>query len=267
MAREIPDQILPAEQESGGAVSHVVRSPFQAGETRIRVLLPDEAAAVEKPRVLYVLPVEPHDGVYCGDGLAEIRKHDLHNRHGLICVQPTFTHAPWYADHPHDPGIRQESHLLEVVVPFIDRHYCGFDYDAPSAAAPRRLLVGFSKSGWGACSLLLRHPERFDKAAVFDAPLAWESPNRYGMGEVFATQETMDRYCVVELLERSAAVLSGSPRLALYGYSDFRGHHQFVHYRMLALGIPHEYADGPRREHTWGSGWLEEAVGFLGREG
>ena len=86
------------------------------------------------------------------------------------------------------------------------------------------------------------------------------------MGEVFATPENMDKYCVSALLEREAARLAGKPRLALYGYSDFRGHHQFLHYRMLKLGIPHEYADGPRREHRWDSGWLPEAVDFLSRD-
>ena len=45
-----------------------------------------------------------------------------------------------------------------------------------------RLLVGFSKSGWGAYSLLLRHPDRFGKAAAWDAPLMEEraGPLRHG---------------------------------------------------------------------------------------
>jgi hypothetical protein len=221
------------------------------------VLLPDALSADADARVLYLLPVEPLDGTQCGDPLAEVRKHNLHHRHQLLCVQPTFSHPPWYADHPTDPHIRQESHFLKVVVPLIDEtHFAG-------RPPPERLLVGFSKSGWGAFSLLLRHPDLFAKAAAFDAPLAWESPNRYGTGEVFATQATMDKYCVSALVERMAASLAGEPRLALYGYSDFRGHHQFLHFRMLKLGISHEYADGPRREHRWDSGWLPEAVGFV----
>ena len=272
----VPETSCPvslAERLSDGLLSHRVRSPYQAGETAIHVLLPDACGTVgvpgiPSPRVVYVLPVEPHDGAACGDGLAEVQRLDLHNRHNVICVKPTFSQMPWYADHPRDPGIRQESRLLEVVVPFIDRTYCGFDCDDASTAAPRRLLLGFSKSGWGALSLLLRHPDLFDKAAVFDAPLAWESPNRYGMSEVFARQETLDRYCIVELLARSAAdALRDRPRVALYGYSDFRGHHQFVHYRLLALGIPHEFVDGPRREHEWGSGWGGGGRGVSGAGG
>ena len=50
-----------------------------------------------------------------------------------------------------------------------------------------RLLLGFSKSGWGAFSLLLRYPERFGKAAAWDAPLMQERPDRFGMGEILGT--------------------------------------------------------------------------------
>jgi hypothetical protein len=240
-----------------GTLSHTVDSPFQGGETKIHVLIPDEISSADDTRVLYVLPAEAHDNAQCGEPLAEIRKHDLHNRHGLVCVKPTFSHPPWYADHPSDPGIRQETHFLKVVLPFIDQAYCN------AREPPVRLLVGFSKSGWGACSLLLRHPRLFARAAAFDAPLGWQSPNRYGMAEVFDTQANFDQYCVPELLQQAAANLAGEPRLAIYGYSEFRGHHQFLHYRLLHFGIAHDYADGPRRAHRWDSGWLVGAVDFL----
>jgi hypothetical protein len=250
-------EISSAIRQPDGTLSHTVASPYQGGETKIHVLLPDEKSSGADASVMYVLPVEAHDGEKCGDPLAAMRKHDLHNRHRLICVKPTFSHAPWYADHPSDPGIRQESHFLKVVVPFIDEAY----FEA--CESPHRLLLGFSKSGWGAFSLLLRHPGTFARAAAFDAPLAWQSPNRYGMAEVFETQSNFDQYCVSEMLERSAGNLGGEPRLALYGFSEFRGHHQFLHYRLLHFGIPHEYTDGPRRDHRWDSGWLPDAVDFL----
>lgn len=249
--------ISPAVPQGEGVLTHRVSSPWQAGQTAIHVLRPDRGESGAVPRALYLLPVEPHEGRQCGDPLAEIREHDLHNRYQLTCIQPTFSHAPWYADHPANPQIRQETYLLRAVVPFVDHAY--FNASAP----PVRVLAGFSKSGWGALSLLLRHPDLFEKAAAFDAPLAWETPNRYGMGEVFATQETMDQYCIGPLLQRTAATLAGSTRLAIYGFSEFRGHHQFLHHRLLKLGIPHVYEDGPRRAHRWDSGWLPDAVRFL----
>ncbi|MBI3861070.1 MAG: hypothetical protein HY290_04160 [Planctomycetia bacterium] len=253
-------KISSAVSQPDGTLTHTVASPFQLGETKIHVLLPNEFGTEDELSVMYILPVEPHDGEQCGDPLTEVRKHDLHNRHRLIFVKPTFSHPPWYADHPTDPAIRQETYFLTLVVPFIDQTYC------TPGKIPRRLLVGFSKSGWGAFSLILRHPQMFARAAAFDAPLAWQSPNRYGMAEVFETQANLDKYSVPELLEPSAAKLGSEARLGLYGYGEFRGHHQFLHYRLLHFDIPHDYADGPKREHRWDSGWLPGAVDFLSRQ-
>jgi hypothetical protein len=239
--------------------THTPSSPYQVGDPPIHVLVPDVAQPGTISCFLYVLPVEALDRAEYGDALAEVAKLELVNRPDAVCVKPTFAQAPWYADHPSDAAIRQESHLLKVVLPCIEQAYGPAD----GAVKVRRLLLGFSKSGWGAYSLLLRHPETFQKASVFDAPLAWESPNRYGMAQVFGTQENMNRYCVVDLLARSTALAQQESRLALYGYSDFRGQHQFLHHYLLRLGIPHSYEDGPRRQHRWDSGWVKQAVEFL----
>lgn len=244
-------------REREGVLSHRVLSPFQNGETRIHVLLPDELQAGVQYKSLYVLPVERLDGQGWGDALGEIRRHDLHNHHRLICIMPTFTHAPWYADHPTDPHICQETHFLQVVIPFVESRYSVItEYKA-------RLLLGFSKSGWGAYSLLLRHPDKFGNAAAWDAPLGQDSPNKYGMSEVFADQTAFEPYCVWGLLKERAELLRAQPRLALLGYGDFRGHHQATHHYMLKHGILHHYQDGPRRQHHWESGWVSEAVEVL----
>jgi enterochelin esterase-like enzyme len=71
------------------------------------------------------------------------------------------------------------------------------------AAAGGRLLLGFSKSGWGAWTLLLRHPERFAKAAAWDAPLMLDAPGKYGSGPIFGTPENFERYRLTRLVEAS----------------------------------------------------------------
>jgi len=213
--------------------------------------------------VLYVLPVEAGDGTYWGDPLAEIKSHNLHNRFGLICVYPTFSQLPWYADHPEKAEIRQESYLLRVVLPAVEDRY-------PVLPGPKgRLLVGFSKSGWGALSLLLRYPDVFGRAAAWDAPLAVDRPVHFGMGEIFGTQQNFEEYRILGLLGQRAEVLGrteGSlrpPRLVLLGYGNFRRDHQIAHNLMETLKIPHVYRDGPYRKHHWQSGWLPEAVQCL----
>jgi pimeloyl-ACP methyl ester carboxylesterase len=235
-----------------------VSSPYQSGTTSIRVLLPDGVARCGRAyRVLFVLPVEPGEGDHFGDGLAEIKRLGLHNRFQLICVQPTFSQLPWYADHPSDPLIRQEAYLLNVVIPFLKCHY------AIAPGSQNWLLLGFSKSGWGAWNLLLRHPELFGRAAAWDAPLAMTAPDKYRMGPIFGTQPNFERYEILRALERNAPWLRVANRLGLFGYGNFRAQHETVHARLVELGIPHVYRDGPWREHTWSSGWIAEAVEFL----
>jgi len=247
----------PTRDESGLAV-YRVRSPYQAGETLVKVLLPDAYEAAGPCRVLYVLPVEEGDGKVWGDAMAEVRSHDLHNKHRLICVYPTFSQLPWYADHPSDPQVRQESYFLQVVIPLVENRY------RVVGGREGRLLVGFSKSGWGAFSLLLRHPDLFDRAAAWDAPLTESRPERFGMGPIFGIQENFERYRITSLLNHQAGQLAGPrPRLVLTGYGNFRQAHVDAHQQMTELGIPHLYRDGRQRKHHWQSGWLAEAVELL----
>jgi hypothetical protein len=254
-----PDEALIADATRGAdaVLTHTVRSPRQRAATEIRVLLPDQLDAAKRYRVLYVLPVEAAHGNRYGDGLREAKRLDLHNRFRLICVAPSFADLPWYADHPTDEQLQQESYLLRDVVPFVDANY-------PVVPGPSgRLLVGFSKSGWGAFSLLLRNPTMFSKAAAWDAPLNMQAPNKYGMGPIFGTQENFEQYQVTRLLPERADGLRAETRLFHLGYDNFREHHEAVEAMLSAQNIAHIYRDGPKRKHIWESGWLQEAVELL----
>jgi hypothetical protein len=249
---------ISAPVDDGGFQLHTVRSPYQAGTTKIRVLLPDAFDKSRRYRVLYVLPVEALDGKRWGNGLKTIRKAGLHNRHNLVCVAPTFSHLPWYADHPSDPMIRQESYLTRVVLPFVEKNYPAI----PGRAG--RLLVGFSKSGWGAFTLLLRNPELFAAAAAFDAPLALDRPGPYGSGPIFGNHENFEKYRVESLLKENAGRLGSSKRLALLGhFVNFRKQHEKARSWMNSLKIQHHWHKGRRWEHSWESGWLPRAVELI----
>lgn len=256
-AEEKHDMISAATKDAGGFLVHKVNSEFQAGETLIRVLPPDKLEDGRVYPVVYVLPVEAGVEHRYGDGLAEIKSRDLHHKHQAYFIAPTFSQLPWYADHPTDQAIRQESYFLDVVVPFIDK-----SYPVPSDGGGRYLL-GFSKSGWGAWSLLLRRPEMFAKAAAWDAPMLMDRVGLYGTSPIFATQDRFDEYRLDRRLPAAAEKLRGRPRLILTGYGNFREHHQRAHQLLLDLQIPHDYRDGPERKHDWHSGWVEEAAELL----
>ena len=244
-------------------VIYVISSSRQDHDLPLRVLLPAKLERTAPPGVLYVLPAEPEVQFRWGDGLSTVEKLDLHNKFGLIAVEPSFSDWPWYANHPTDPKLQQETYFVEEVVPFIDRTY-------PNASR-KKLLVGFSKSGNGAYQLLLRHPEVFLAASIWDAPLMVTSPSQFEMARAYGDQANFDKYCIPRLLKERAGLLRGQPpRLALFGYSYFGGPHpQFgphveeAHALMERLRIPHVYDDSVQREHRWDSGWLEPAVAAL----
>jgi S-formylglutathione hydrolase FrmB len=240
--------------DTNGFLVHRVQSEFQAGETEIRVLLPDKPAT--SCRVLYVLPVEATNSVVWGEALSEFKTNNLHNRYGLICIYPTFSHLPWYVDHATNSRIRQETYFLKVVVPFIEKNY------PAKQERDGRWLLGFSKSGWGAWTLLLSHPEIFGKAVAWDSPLMMEK-GLYGMANIAGTQENFENYRVASLLKKGGAALRPDKRLILMGYGNFRVPTQQAHDLMTSLNIPHEYRDGPFRKHHWNSGWVAEAVELL----
>ncbi|MBC8354860.1 MAG: hypothetical protein H8E66_23020 [Planctomycetes bacterium] len=249
----IADAVLGAD----GVLSHTVLSPRQRAATELRVLRPDSFDASKRYPALYLLPVEAARENRYGDALDEVVRLDLHNRFQLLCIAPTFAELPWYADHPTDKQLQQESYLLHDIVPFVDANY-------PVVQGPSgRLLAGFSKSGWGAFSLLLRNLNVFSRAAAWDAPLNMQESGKYGSGPIFGTQKTFEDYQVTRLLAKRMKELREKPRLFHLGYDNFRKHHETVESLLNSHHISHVYRDGPKRKHVWGSGWLEEAVELL----
>lgn len=256
------DDVIVSESrvDAAGVQTHEVRSRYQSGTTTIRVLTPTPLQAGKKYPVVYLLPVEAQADSRYGDGMAEAVKLDLANRHGAIFVAPSFSHLPWYADHPTDPAIRQETYFLRVVVPAVDRHY------PTTGKAADRHLVGFSKSGWGALTLLLRHSDQFGRAAAWDAPLMMDEP-LYGMDQVVGNRETFVRYHVKALIEECGDKLGAKLRLGIFGYGNFREQHQRFHALLEEREVAHAYHDGPSRKHDWHSGWLREAATWVLADG
>ncbi len=257
LSAQAPSAVSESTKDEIGVLTHQVQSDYQAGKTLVRVLLPEKLEKDRRYSVVYVLPVEAGRENRYGDGLAEVKKHDLHNKFKAVFVAPTFSHLPWYGDHPTKKDVRQESYFLKVVLPFVEKSY------PVQAEAKGRYLLGFSKSGWGAFSLLLRHPDEFHRAAAWDAPLLMDKPGQYGSGEIFGTVENFANYHVSKLLESKAEHLQKEKRLILTGYGGFREQHVKAHELMDKLKIAHEYRDGPTRKHDWHSGWVSEAVELL----
>ena len=248
--------------EEKRAVLHTVTTEFQGAPTNIRVLLPKHMQAGKRYKVLYILPTIPQFwDFWWNSGLHEAVKYDVQNKYDVICVYPSLERMPWFADHPANPKIRQESYIVRYVVPFIDEHY------STLGKPEGRLLLGISKSGCGAFTLLLRYPQIFGKAVAWDAPLMYDNIRQLpesGLADVFGTEENFSQYYLPALLRKRAAALAGQPvRLILLGYGDLKDHVEQAHALMTSLHIPHIYDNHIYRDHKWQSGWMADAVRYL----
>jgi hypothetical protein len=253
--------------ETAGRIRvHRLNSPFQATATSLRVLLPDDLKPGERCRVLFVLPVH-EDGLFRhGDGLLEVQASDVHNRKQIICVAPAFSSKPWYADHDQDPTKRDESHLLKTVIPFVESNY------PVRTDRTGRLLIGFSKSGWGAMTLLLRHPDKFHKAVGWDpgirvdtGPFDNDEDRQQQVRANFGSDANFEKFRISRLLKTRGKELGEEVRLFYFnrdGGERTLGGAQ-IHQLMVREEIPHRYVMDADREHRWDSGWVPEALEFL----
>lgn len=250
--------------DKDGFLVHRLPSPFQGGKTTLRVLLPDNIRNGKRYRVLYVLPVTDGANRRHGDGLMEVKKYGYHNSHQLICVAPEFTTKPWYADHDLNADKQDESHLLKTVLPFVEKHYPTQD------GAKSRLLIGFSKSGWGAFSLLLRNPDVFHKAAGWDTGIrvdagpieADEQAERIARN--WGTVENFEAYRISSLIKTKGRELGDEARLFYFSTKGTRAKGGVeIHRLLVEYEIPHRYVFEPSRKHRWDTGWIPEAFEFL----
>ncbi len=236
--------------------THEITGPFQPAPVAVEVLAPDAIEADRRYPVLYVLPVAPGVTIRWGSGMREMARADVANKYKVICVGPSYSATPWFADHPADPALQQESHLIKTVLPWVETHY------PVQQERAGRFLLGFSKSGYGAIMLLLRHPDLFERAVAWDAPIDKTRPDQFRMIDVFGTDEHFAQYAIPNLLEEHGKAFSGheSPRLFLMPNRD--GDHAMsgVHEQLEKLGIPHVFEPTEQIEHHWESGWVPRAV-------
>lgn len=260
----------PTYDRETGVWRYRITCPYQQGANDVEVLLPDDYSRRAKYRSLYVLPVETGIGGRYGDGLRVIKNLDAHNRYQLICIAPAFDSTPWYMDHATNPHRQHETYIKQTLVPLMEERY---SIKPPPAG---RLLLGFSKSGWGAFTLLLRDPEFFGYAASWDAPLMLEESDwqNWGIAGAAGTIENFRAYQPARLFPSKAELFGDRPRFVLLGHKLFgsmggpryrgdRTHTRWAHDRMTSWGLRHVYDNEIHVAHEWRSEWVEPAIRHL----
>jgi len=219
----------------------------------IEVLLPTTFDAAKRYRVVYLLSA---CGRLDGEALQVIQDLDLHNTLDCICVLPQM--GGWYGEHPTDIDRRSQSYLRDVVVPLIEKRY----QTVPGKEG--RLLLGFSKSGWGAISILLNQHEHFGYAASWDAPLMFEDDQyqRWGQRDL-GTLENWRHYHPRDSAERVADHFQDRTRIVHFAGRAWGKHGPPYHEHLEILGIKHVWSDAHTPKHEWHADWVGPAMQAL----
>ena len=233
--------------------SYFFETEYQPGKQEIRVLLPDDYVATKPYPVVYVLPVERGFASRWGDGLGVMQSIDAANRFDVIVVQIGFAIEPWFADHASKMSVRQDSYLREFVVPWIETNY------STSGTKEGRILFGFSKSGWGAVSLILKHPDFYGYAVSWDAPMMFNR-FRYTMKSVYGTQEQLDAYRPDLLVKQNGSKFVDRNRIVLTGVDLWGKQVAAFHEWLDQHGVKHHYDVSQRVRHRWDRRWVEPSL-------
>jgi hypothetical protein len=249
--------------DAHGVKSFLVTSVFLGSKpTTVRVLEPSSRVPAKPRRSLYVLPVEAGvtglSSAY-SDGLEELRLLDVHNRYNVTLIAPSFEIEPWYGDHPSKIERRLESFIVRDLVPF------GDSFAMPKDMPQQRWVIGFSKSGTGALSLILRHQNVFSAVAAWDGPTQFTNMSRFrGMLENFGTEANFHRYEIPALVKANAQAFRARNRIWISGdNSAWVSHMVRLSDQMTRAGVRHTFVQSGPRRHHWASGWLEGAVAWL----
>jgi len=223
-------------------------------ERYIDVLLPTTYTVTKKYPVIYVADAEPFVNVLA-DSLQTIRTAGLHDTYDVIFARSQYKSTPWYGT-KNDGTIQCDIHFADVLPSIIDRHYSTIPF------REGRSILGFSKGGWGAASLLLRRSEVFGYAAAWDAP--WNlAYGDYETVTVFGSAPQMAIYNPADILVANKAVISDKARLVIAGYNTFDAHLTTFKSLLDANSVPYSYDRTSRGAHDWNSGWLSGVVASL----
>ena len=180
----------------------------------------------------------------------------LADQYDILVICPDGAKS-WYFDSPVDNNMRYETHIIQEVIPFIDKNYRTLN------TRDSRAITGLSMGGHGALFLALNYPELFAAAGSMSGgvdltpfPGNWEIADR--LGKYDDQPAVWEQHSVINRMH----LASGKPMAFMIdcGVDDFFLQvNRALHERMLYLNIPHHYIERPGA-HNWE--YWQEAVAY-----
>jgi cytochrome c2 len=232
----------------------------------VRVLVPTDPSPNYAHSFLYALPVEPGlTGQSLGDGLDELESLNVENQYNTTIVEPIFPMYSWYADNPDDSTIDYETFVADILPQWVDSHFS-------TTGDEQNLLIGFSKSGYGAVDLLLKHPTVFSAAAAFDFPA--DNPTYDGLGsstaDDYGTQANFQNNYELDqsFVDTYKAPFTTQDRLWIAGGPLYATDVADFNTLLTSQGVLDTFTTTQTGDtHSWTGGWVPSAVtGLFGLE-
>jgi hypothetical protein len=247
--------------DASGVQHYQVTSPDNGpGPQTLRVLQPSNPAPGVAHNFIYVLPVEPGEGTTFGDGLQVIQSLGLQNQYNLTVIEPSFSINPWYADNPLDANLQEDTFMATDLQPWVKANLS-------TTGNEQHWLIGFSKSGIGGQTLILRHPDKFTLAATWDFPADMNAYDEYGdnsAGSYGTDANFQANYRLTPaFLAAHAAPFQANNRIWIGGYQLFQQDVADYDALLTAQGIQHTTETPTAMAHAWDSGWVPIALAAL----
>jgi S-formylglutathione hydrolase FrmB len=247
---------------SGAQVYDVTWSDSGLQPFAVRVLTPTNPSTAYQHSFLYDLPVESGltQSFYGGSGLDALQALDVEDQYNATIIEPIFPMDSWYADNPNDPTINYETFVADILPQWVDSNFS-------TTGTEQNLLVGFSKSGYGALDLELKHPSVFSAVAAFDFPGDMTSYDDYGGSSAndYGTQANFqDNYEMnASFIDAHDASFTNQDRILISEGPAFQSQVADFDTLLTSQGVMHTTLDQTNDSHAWAGGWLPGAIAGL----
>ena len=256
-----PPQFVYQGTDSSGAQVYDITNAVGSEPFAVRVLTPQHPSTNYQHSFLYDLQVEPGLAQSTwGSGLNELENLDVADQYNATIIEPIFPMDSWYADNPNDPTIDYETFVADILPQWVDSNFS-------TTGTEQNLLVGFSKSGYGALDLELKHPSVFSAVAAFDFPGDMTSYDDYGSSSAndYGTQANFqDNYEMnASFIDAHATPFTSQDRILISEGPIFQSQVADFDTLLTSQGVMHALLNQTNDVHTWSGGWLSGAVAGL----
>jgi 20S proteasome alpha/beta subunit len=228
----------------------------------VRVLEPEHPSTDYAHNFLFALPVESGlaQSNY-GSGLDELQKLDVQDQYNATIIEPIFPIDSWYANSGTDATINYETFTATILTSWVDSNFA-------TTGDEKNLLIGFSKSGYGALDLLFKHPGVFDAASAFDFPADMAAYDAFGSsssGDYGTDLNFQDNYRIDQaFLDAWKAPFTTQDRILISEGPAFATQVADFDSLLTSNGVEHTLLTTQTSDaHAWYGGWLSADVAVL----